>query len=35
MNLPADRKVAESETGNFPWLPGSTEKSSLFGKDNV
>ena len=26
MNLPADRKVAESETGYDPWPPGSTEK---------
>ena len=35
MNLPVDRKVAVSETGNFPWLPGATEKSSLSGKDNA
>ena len=35
MNLPTDWMVGESETGNDPWLPGSTEKSSLSGKDNV
>ena len=35
MNLPEDWKVAESETGYDPWSPGSTEKPSLSGKDNV